>query len=288
MQIQTQFDRSVYRQTCFLVDRTVTGLRRDRYRDGAGIRSGVKPRRCAEKGRRKRAVCGVQWRRRMGLEDDARQRGSPSRRVLCAAAASLGVVDGGAEELTGAVLNAPPLLPDTRGAEEADADAEIDDGMNEEKERDGGWEAAAQDCSTSASAEGTSSGHAVRHGMREAAVGLKGIEKKGERESGDAQRATQKQFTATPIRGRGGEAQAVRHRARQLAYKHEEVAHAPHDDTPLREGSAAELVGALLEHKTAVVGERKARLMGSVIWHLFTKAVCNAMQRIAPPVLAGS
>ncbi|KAJ7440008.1 hypothetical protein FB451DRAFT_1377713 [Mycena latifolia] len=34
--------------------------RRDRYRDGAGIRSGVESRRRAEKGRRQRAVCGVE------------------------------------------------------------------------------------------------------------------------------------------------------------------------------------------------------------------------------------
>ncbi|KAJ7448743.1 hypothetical protein FB451DRAFT_1532364 [Mycena latifolia] len=149
----------------------------------------------------------------------------------CAESAALLVVDGGGEELAGAVVEAAVLKadPDT---EDTEAEAEVDDGTKERKEREVGFVAAAWNCSTRASAEVTSQGHARR---------VKGKIGGGEE---DAQRSHAEAVDGDlggAARSRCGETQAVRCRARQLAYKHEEVAHALHDDTPLREGSAAEL-----------------------------------------------
>ncbi|KAJ7432726.1 hypothetical protein FB451DRAFT_1111333 [Mycena latifolia] len=54
---------------------------------------------------------------------------------------------------------------------------------------------------------------------------------------------------------------SFRGRAHQLCVQTRGIG-APNDETPLREGSAAELDSALLlQHNTAMVGERKARLM---------------------------
>ncbi|KAJ7432727.1 hypothetical protein FB451DRAFT_370884 [Mycena latifolia] len=73
--------------------------------------------------------------------------------------AALLVIEGGGEELAGAVVEAAVLEadPDT---EDAEAEAEVDDGVNDRKERDVGFVASAQECSTSVSAEDTSAGHA--------------------------------------------------------------------------------------------------------------------------------
>ncbi|KAJ7438744.1 hypothetical protein FB451DRAFT_1447683 [Mycena latifolia] len=65
----------------------------------------------------------------------------------------------------------PCLTPRSKldAAEEADAEAGVDDGTNDGNDRDVGLVAAAQNCSTSDSAPDTSAGHAVRHETKEAA-----------------------------------------------------------------------------------------------------------------------
>ncbi|KAJ7448735.1 hypothetical protein FB451DRAFT_1187553 [Mycena latifolia] len=90
-------------------------------------------------------------------------RGSPRGRILCAAAALLGIVDAGAEELAGVVTVLDPALELDAAELELEADAEVEDGTNNGRERDVCFVAAAQNCPTSASAdlEGTSAGHAV-------------------------------------------------------------------------------------------------------------------------------
>ncbi|KAJ7445481.1 hypothetical protein FB451DRAFT_1433296 [Mycena latifolia] len=96
------------------------------------------------------------------------------------------LVDGGSEELAGAVVKAAVLEadPDT---EDAETEAEVDDGTND-GESEVGFVAAAQNCSTSASAEGTSSGQEV--------FALRAEEVKRNRGE-EMHRATQKQLTAT-------------------------------------------------------------------------------------------
>ncbi|KAJ7438749.1 hypothetical protein FB451DRAFT_1192447 [Mycena latifolia] len=100
--------------------------------------------------------------------------------------AALLVIDGGGEELAGAVAKAVVLEadPDT---EDAEAEAEVDDGTKDGKESDVGFVAAAQNSSTSASAPDTSAEHAVRQATR-----VEGMERE-EMHSG----TTHKQLTAT-------------------------------------------------------------------------------------------
>ncbi|KAJ7440031.1 hypothetical protein FB451DRAFT_1191818 [Mycena latifolia] len=168
------------------------------------------------------------------------------------------VVDGGGDELVGAVVEATILEadPDT---EDVEAEAEV----NDRKESDVGFVAVAQNCSTSASVEdkrrrsttgrratwasllwrrtarraprwrtlrqrGTRWGkrRGSRHRFLRCGRGLKGIEKKGEREGGVAQQGDA-EFAAA-------------------AAKPRQFATAPISELleiPLREGGAAELVG---------------------------------------------
>ncbi|KAJ7440034.1 hypothetical protein FB451DRAFT_1191821 [Mycena latifolia] len=72
----------------------------------------------------------------------------------CAESAALVVVGGGGEELTGAVVEVE-ADPDS---EDAETEAEVDDGTKDGKESEVGLVAAAQNCSTPASAEATSAG----------------------------------------------------------------------------------------------------------------------------------
>ncbi|KAJ7438758.1 hypothetical protein FB451DRAFT_1447733 [Mycena latifolia] len=130
--------------------------------------------------------------------------------ALCAAAAVLGVVDSDADKRAGAIAVLDPGLE--LDAEDAEAGAEVDDKMNDGKEGEVGC-VVAQSCSTSASAKVTSAEHAVRQETREAAG------------------AKQKKFTVT----------SEEQFAAASRYDKEGAAHAPHDETPLNEGSAAEL-----------------------------------------------
>ncbi|KAJ7434417.1 hypothetical protein FB451DRAFT_1571973, partial [Mycena latifolia] len=151
----------------------------------------------------------------------------------CAESAALLVVDGGGAELAGAVVEAAVLEadPDT---EDAETEAEVDDGTKDGKKGDAGRVAAAvQNCSTSAFGKEPSAG-GVSLGKRE----------RGEEDAQRIHAETVHRDLGGAVRGRRGEAQAVRHRARQLAYKHEEKAHAPHEGMPLREGSAAKRFAA--------------------------------------------
>ncbi|KAJ7438733.1 hypothetical protein FB451DRAFT_1192431 [Mycena latifolia] len=191
-------------------------------------------------------------------------------------AALLGV-DGGGEELAGAVVEAAVLEadPDT---EDAEAEAEVDDGTSDGKERDVGLVAAAQNCSTSASAEDTSAGHAVgrRGGWRRRSFRC-GQRVKGSGEEGNAQWGNGEAVHGDlggAARGGRGEAQA----------RGEDEDSAPHDETPRQKGSeeGSEATARTIEPDNQAARKRRISFTPP-LREIMSQAACAAQRHAMAP-----